>query len=424
MITLLRARRGLVLFALAIIIGSVAALRAELTEAVLTPFVLLSAVAMILGEQFPMRIQRQVIAPLTTAPALGLILTPTAFEGARTSASTVLAVIWLSILVGGLVVRLRGRSVVEGSLGARFLGLTVTTVIVRGVSVEGQTLLDVAFEAGRHPATAALLLLLAAAAGGVVERALETLVAWLGEGQRLSRLLTQEAGPLTRIAATTLTSGPLIALAYPVVGWVALPLLGLPVLLAYVAIRRVLAIRRALGESLLAMSRLSEVTGLTRPGHASRVADLAVAIGAELDLDVGSLRQVERTALLHDVGQLGLDEPLRGGATLHAGNEVEDRVAEVGTQVVGSSPQLATLIPILDQVRTPFRRSREYGAHIPLEARIVRVANAWDDITEGARSRRAQEVALERLHLGLGYDYDPDVVSALERVLERSRLAG
>ena len=47
----------------------------------------------------------------------------------------------------------------------------------------------------------------------------------------------------------------------------------------------------------------------------------------------------------------------------------------------------------------------------------MRVANAWDDITEGARSPRAQEVALERLHLGLGYDYDPEVVAALERTL-------
>ena len=330
-----------------------------------------------------------------------------------------LALIWVSILAGGLMARARGQSVVESSLGARFLGLAATVLIVRGVSIDGRTLLDVAFD-DVGPATAGLLLLVAAVAGGLVERVLETLVSWLGEGRRLSRVLADEGGPLTRIAAATLTAGPLIALAYPVVGWVAIPLLLLPVLLAYVAIRRVLAIRRALGESLLAMSRLSEVTGLTRPGHPLRVARLAVAIGQVMDLDVPALRQLERTALLHDIGQLGLEEPLRDGVTLHAGTEAQDRIAVVGTHVVGSSPQLATLVPLLDHVRTPFRRSREFGAHIPLESRIVRVANAWDDITEGARSPRVREVALERLHLGLGYDYDPDVVAALEQVVEPS----
>ena len=416
MIAALRARPGLVLFVLAIVIGSVAALRAELDEGAMTTFALVSVIAMVLGEQLPMQISRQTLAPLMTAPALGLALTPAAFDGARPSASTVLALIWVSVLAGGLIARARGHSVVEGSIGARFLGLAATVLIVRGVSFDGRTLLDVAF-GDVQPATAAFLLLVAAVAGGLVERVLEALVAWLGEGRRLSRVLADEGGPLTRIAAATLTAGPLIALAYPVVGWVAIPLLLLPVLLAYVAIRRVLAIRRALGEALLAMSRLSEVTGLTRPGHALRVARLAVAIGQEMDLDAPALRQLERTALLHDVGQLGLEEPLRDGVTLHAGPEAQERIAVVGTHVVGSSPQLATLVPLLDHVRTPFRRSREFGAHIPLESRIVRVANAWDDITEGARSPRVREVALERLHLGLGYDYDPDVVTALEQVV-------
>lgn len=421
MMALLRARPGLVLFALAIVIGSLAAMRAELTQGALTPFVLVSLVAMVLGEQLPMRISRQVIAPLMTAPALGLIFTRTAFDGPPPSATTVLAMIWLSILVGGLISRARGHSVVEGSLGARFLGLALTTLIARGISIDGRTMVDVAFSGDMRPATAALMLLIAAVAGGVAERVLEALVAWLGEGRPLSRVIADESGPLTLISAAILTSGPLIAFAYPVIGWVAIPLLLLPVLLAYFSVRRVLAIRRAMGESLLAMSRLTEVTGLTRTGHPVRVAELAVAIGEEMDLDVRSLRQVERTGLLHDVGQLGLEEPLRDGATLHVGPEVEDRIAAVGTHVVGSSPQLATLVPLLDHVRTPFRRSREFGAHIPLESRIVRVANAWDDITEGARSARVREVALQRLHLGLGYDYDPDVVAALERVVAPPR---
>lgn len=416
---MLRAKPGLVLFALAIVVGSIASLRAELTDESLTTFSLVSMLAMILGEQLPMRISRRVIAPLTTAPALGLILSPRAFEGDPISASTVLAMIWLSILVGGLIARIRGRSVVEGSLGARFLGLAVTAVLVRGVTIDDQRLLDVVDGSDLHPAVVAGIFLLAAGTGGLVDRVLETLVAWLGEGRRLSRVLADESGALTQISAATLTAGPLIALAQPILGWGAIPLVLLPVLLAYFTVRRVLSIRRALVESQLALSRLTEVAHLTRPGHPRRVAELAVAVGAEMDLDAPSLRQIERAALLHDVGQLGLDEPLTDGATIHAGPEIEEQIAVTGTAIIGSSPQLATLVPLLDHIRTPFRRSREFGAHIPLESRIVRVANAWDDLTEGARSPRVREVALERLHLGLGYDYDPDVVAALEDVVER-----
>lgn len=417
--SLLRARPGLVLFGLAIVVGSVVSLRAELTEETLTTFSLVSILAMVLGEQLPMRFSRRVIAPLTTASALGLILSPRAFDGDPISASTVLAMIWLSILAGGLIARLRGRSVVEGSLGARFLGLAVTAFLVRGVTVDGRRLLDIVGDSELHPAVVAGIYLLAAGAGGLVDRVLETLVVWLGEGRRRAKALADESGALRQISAATLTAGPVISLAQPILGWGAIPLVLLPVLLAYFTVRRVLSIRRAIMESQLALSRLTEVAQLTRPGHPRRVAELAVAVGAQMDLDAPSLRQIERAALLHDVGQLGLDEPLPDGATLHAGPEVEDRIAVTGTAIIGSSPQLATLVPLLDHIRTPFRRSREFGAHIPLESRIVRVANAWDDLTEGARSPRVREVALERLHLGLGYDYDPDVVAALEVVLER-----
>ena len=414
---LLRARPGLVLFALAIGVGSVAALRAQPSEASVTAFSLASIIAMIVGEQLPMRLSRRVIAPVTTASALGLILAPRGFDGDPISASTVLAMVWLSILVGGIIARARGRSVVEGSLGARFLGLAVSVLIVRGVTVDGQRLLDVVWESGLHSALVAGVFLLAAAAGALVERVLEALVAALGEGRRVSRATADEAVALSQISAATLTAGPVIALAQPILDWGAIPLVMLPVLLAYVTVRRILSIRRAIVESQLALSRLTELAHLTRPGHPRRVAELAVAVGAQMDLDAPSLRQVERAALLHDVGQLGLDEPLPGGATLYVGPEIEERIAVTGTAIVGSSPQLATLVPLLDHIRTPFRRSREYGAHIPLESRIVRVANAWDDLTEGARSPRVREVALERLHLALGYDYDPDVVTALEEVL-------
>ena len=204
-------------------------------------------------------------------------------------------------------------------------------------------------------------------------------------------------------------------MAQPVLDWVAYPLLLLPVLLTHMAVQRAVAIRLTLDESVHALSRLTEAGGRSHEGHGARVADLSVRIGRAMGLEAHELRRVERTALLHDVGLMGLDEPIPGGATINASTQVQDRAAEAGTRIVASSPQLQPIAGMLDQVRTPFRRSREFGEFIPVAARIVRVANAWDDITEGTRTERAHQIALERLHLGLGYDYDPEVVTALER---------
>ncbi len=49
----------------------------------------------------------------------------------------------------------------------------------------------------------------------------------------------------------------------------------------------------------------------------------------------------------------------------------------------------------------------------PLPSRIIKVANAFDDLTGGRSHPRTSLAAMERIHLGLGYEYDPQVVEAL-----------
>ncbi|NYF97408.1 HD domain-containing phosphohydrolase [Janibacter cremeus] len=407
---------GLILFTLTILVGTLAAFRGELTESALTPFVVIAIAAIIIGEQLPIRLAQRVLTPLTTAPALGLILAPLMFGGQVPSAASVLAIIWLSMLFGALIRRLRGKSVVEGSLGARFLGMALTAVLARNIGIGDTTLIEWAYEDGTRRAVAAFALFAVAAVGGLFETVLEKAVIWLDEGGTLMGMVTDEMRPLAGVAAATASAGPLIAVAQPVLDWVAIPLLLLPVLMMYLAVQWVQDSRRDLEESVAALSRLPEVSGFSRTGHGRRVADVAVRIANVMGVEPEMCHRIERTALLHDLGHLGLREPLPGGRTLHASSRTQARIAETAVRIVGSASMFEELLPLLDQVRTPFRQSRELGEHIPLESRIVRVANAWDDITEGARSPRARQVALERLHLGLGYEYDPDVVAALEQV--------
>ncbi|WEV78203.1 HD domain-containing protein [Janibacter cremeus] len=409
-------RPGILLFAVAVILGSFATLRGELDGSALTPFVVVAFIAIIVGMQLPVSLAQRVLTPLTTAAALGLILAPLNFDGRAPGAASVLVIVWLGMLIGGVARRLRGRQLVEGSLAARFLGMALTAVLARDVSIGDTTVVEWAFADGTRRSLAVFALLAVAAVGGLFEGVLEKAVLWLDEGGTLLGMMTDEIRPLAGIAAATASAGPLIAVAHPVLDWVAIPLLLLPVLMMYLAVQWVQDSRRDLEESIAAMSRLPEVSGFSRTGHGRRVADIAVRIANEMSVDPETSQRIERTALLHDLGHLGLPEPLPGGRTLNASSQTQEQIACTTVRIVGSAPMFEELLPLLDQVRTPFRQWREFGERIPLESRIVRVANAWDDITEGARSPRARQVALERLHLGLGYEYDPDVVAALEQV--------
>ena len=74
---------------------------------------------------------------------------------------------------------------------------------------------------------------------------------------------------------------------------------------------------------------------------------------------------------------------------------------------------------VLAAVHEPYRQQLEIGRDLPVEARIIKVVNAYDDLTEGAHGQRVVNLALERLHLGLGYEYDPEVVEALDEVVSQ-----
>lgn len=409
---------GLAILVVAALVGTAATVLARPAPVLLAPFVIIAGVLVVVGEQLSVGIARRVIAPLTTAAALGLVLTPVERGGRGLTAAAVIAIIWVCMLLGALVTKSSGGVVAEGAIAARFLGLAVTAVLSRGIAWgEQESVLDWAFAASRHPAAASAALLGVAAVGGVVERLIETVTTWAREGLPWRAVLADEVGTVAGLSLATISSGPLIALSHSTLGWAALPCFLLPMVLVLYTVRRVAGVRQAQHESIEAMSRLAEVAGVSLPGRSHRVAEMSAGIARVLHLDEATVRRVERTALLHHVGLLGLDEAPPGGVAAVTVPGDRDRVAAAEQHVLAPSGVFDDVAPLIAQVRTPFRRSRELGEVIPLESRIVRVASAWDEITEGSMSGHARSIALERLHLGLGYEYDPEVVDALEAAL-------
>nr|WP_277352114.1 HD domain-containing phosphohydrolase [Knoellia sp. DB2414S] len=199
----------------------------------------------------------------------------------------------------------------------------------------------------------------------------------------------------------------------------ALPLFLFPLALTYFAVQRFASIRRTYRQTIGALSSLTDVAGYTTDAHGSRVAELSTAIGRDLGMSANDLTDLEYAALLHDLGQVGLREPIPHGATVMAAPADQRRIALDGAEIVRTTGVLDEVAAVLEAQTTPYRQVREFGQDLPLSSRIIKVANAYDDLAgpDGIGDERA----MERIHLGLGYEYDPRVVESLSRVLARRR---
>ncbi|MFF2651272.1 HD-GYP domain-containing protein [Streptomyces sp. NPDC058045] len=222
-------------------------------------------------------------------------------------------------------------------------------------------------------------------------------------------LLREEARGLLGIGSAVGATGVVLALAVAVAGLWALPVFSLPLLLTQLSLRRYTAVRATYRQTIASLARATEVAGCTPHGHARRVAELSGAVGRDLGLCGERLKVLEYAALMHDIGQLSLVDPVPEGATAGLPPAEQRRIALLGGAVVRQTGVEAEVARVVEQQADPYREQ-------PLAARIVRVANAYDELvrTEGPAGALT---ALEKLRLATGREYQPQVVEALGRVL-------
>jgi response regulator RpfG family c-di-GMP phosphodiesterase len=166
---------------------------------------------------------------------------------------------------------------------------------------------------------------------------------------------------------------------------------------------------------------MTEVGGYVEGGHSRRVSMLAVAVGRELGMHEPELLELEYAALMHDIGQLSLRDPIPGGATVLVSSADQRRIAELGADVIG---QAGVLDQVADIVRRQSEPARGAQTGPPTASRIIRAANAFDDLVGSSADRDRASAALERLRLDTAAEYDPGVVEALSRVVGRRALSG
>jgi putative nucleotidyltransferase with HDIG domain len=155
-------------------------------------------------------------------------------------------------------------------------------------------------------------------------------------------------------------------------------------------------------------------------GHSERVSAYSVMIGRQLQLGDADIDVLRLGALLHDIGKIGLtDEILRKpGALTPEEFEQIKRHPALGARILRQVPFLAPHLPIVElHHERPDGKGYPFGLRaedIPLAARIVHVADAFDAMTSARAYRPARPAAeaVAELERHSGTQFDPQSVVA------------
>ncbi len=162
-------------------------------------------------------------------------------------------------------------------------------------------------------------------------------------------------------------------------------------------------------------------------GHSERVARLATQIATQLGCPDELLRKVELAGILHDIGKIAIrDEILFKPARLTPAefNEIK-RHPNVAVEIIRPLDYFNDVSPLVEAHHEWYDGTgypnRLKGEGIPLGARILAVADAYDAMTSPRpyRNRFSEEEALQLIRDGAGKQWDPKVVDALLEVIEQ-----
>jgi HD-GYP domain-containing protein (c-di-GMP phosphodiesterase class II) len=156
-------------------------------------------------------------------------------------------------------------------------------------------------------------------------------------------------------------------------------------------------------------------------GHSERVARFSVAIAQGLDLPDEEIEKIRISALLHDVGKIGIDDNIlkKPAALTDEEFQVMKQHPQKGYKIMSQIPAMREFLPgmymhheMIDGNGYPQGLK---GDEIPMQARIVSVADTFDAMTTDRPYQRAMKFddALARIKSFVGTRYDERVVASL-----------
>jgi len=223
--------------------------------------------------------------------------------------------------------------------------------------------------------------------------------------------------------------GFLMAIVYVEVGIVGVLLFFLPLLLARRSFELYTKMRKVYLDTIRALAAAIDAKDPYTKGHSERVAEISVALAQGLNLPGREIENIEYTALLHDIGKIGIADNILGKNSRLTDEEF-DKIKE--HPVMG-----AKIIEPVDFLKNSYEaiyhHHEKYNGKgypdgikekdIPLSARIIAVADAYDAMGSDRpyRKKLNKDKILKELKDQSGKQFDPEIVKALISVLDRER---
>ena len=161
--------------------------------------------------------------------------------------------------------------------------------------------------------------------------------------------------------------------------------------------------------------------------HGKRLTRFTRMIGESMNLDLHTLDALELLSMLHDIGKIGVDDRILNKPEALTPDEWELMMKhpEIGWRIALSSPELAHIAQYILYHHEKWDGSGYpaglKGEDIPLPARILAVADAYDAMTEDRVYRKAltKQQALEEIKHCAGTQFDPAITKVFLDILEK-----
>jgi putative nucleotidyltransferase with HDIG domain len=186
-------------------------------------------------------------------------------------------------------------------------------------------------------------------------------------------------------------------------------------------------IEQAHFETIKALSDALDARDRYTAGHSRRVMEYSAGIAKKLKFSKSNLQRLIKSALLHDIGKIGVPD-----FVLHKQTKLSDEEfsvikahPEIGAKILKAVKSFRDLVPAIYCHHERFD-GRGYprgvrGEHIPTHARIIAVADSFDAMTSDRPYRTAFscETALVELEAGKGTQFDPHIADVfIEMMIE------
>jgi len=181
-------------------------------------------------------------------------------------------------------------------------------------------------------------------------------------------------------------------------------------------------------ETIMAFSEALEARDQYTAGHSRRVMEYSKGIGQRMKLDKQDIEDLKRSALLHDIGKIGIPDIILKKKTKLTNEEyaVIKTHPETGAAILKHIKSLKHLVPAVFYHHERFDGDgypdSVAGTKIPLHARIIAIADTFDAMTSSRSYRGALSfrTALSELERNKGVQFDPDIADIFLELLQET----